>query len=189
MDEPKPMRELTRIRQERNLSQQRLADASRVNKATINQIERGRRSPNVETLEKLAAALGVEVGELFPKGQASLLDFAGERRKSKLPETADMLLLFGEMLLRTWEAELPDRANADDEWLANIVVLWRMFGLINYGVLDELGPGGIRDMEEWFGRYMDMNTAVHRMNAAIRAHSDSDMVPEELLLEALPTTA
>jgi transcriptional regulator with XRE-family HTH domain len=72
MDEPKPMTELTRIRQERNLSQQRLADASRVNKATINQIERGRRSPNVETLEKLAATLGVEVADFFPKVQGTL---------------------------------------------------------------------------------------------------------------------
>ena len=54
MDGPKPMMELTRIRQERGLSQQGLADTSGVNKATINQIERGRRSPNVETLGKLA---------------------------------------------------------------------------------------------------------------------------------------
>lgn len=72
MDDPKPMRELTRIRQERGLSQQRLADTSGVNKATINQIERGRRSPNIETLERLAAALGVEVADFFPKAEAPL---------------------------------------------------------------------------------------------------------------------
>jgi transcriptional regulator with XRE-family HTH domain len=72
MDEQKPMRELTRIRKERSLSQQRLADASGVNNATINQIERGRRSPNARTLEKLAAALGVEVADLFPKAQSQL---------------------------------------------------------------------------------------------------------------------
>jgi transcriptional regulator with XRE-family HTH domain len=72
MDKPKPMTELTRIRQERNLSQQRLADASGVNKATINQIERGRRSPNVETLTRLAHTLEVEVADFFPKAQASL---------------------------------------------------------------------------------------------------------------------
>jgi len=72
MDEPKPMRELTRIREERGLSQQGLADASGVNKATINQIERGRRSPNLETLQKLADALAVEMGDFFPKAQASL---------------------------------------------------------------------------------------------------------------------
>lgn len=72
MDEPKPMRELTRIREERGLSQQGLADASGVNKATINQIERGRRSPNLETLEKLADALTVEMADFFPKAQASL---------------------------------------------------------------------------------------------------------------------
>jgi transcriptional regulator with XRE-family HTH domain len=83
MDEPKPMRELTRIREERGLSQQGLADASGVNKATINQIERGRRSPNLETLEKLAGALAVEVAEFFPKAQAPLPDFeeAGQRRE------------------------------------------------------------------------------------------------------------
>ena len=74
MDEPKPMRELTRIRQERGLSQQGLADASGVNKATINQIERGRRSPNLDTLEKLANALAVEMADFFPKAQPRLLD-------------------------------------------------------------------------------------------------------------------
>ncbi len=72
MAQPKPMKELTRIREERGLSQQGLADASGVNKATINQIERGRRSPNVETLEKLAAALSVEVADFFPKAQSPL---------------------------------------------------------------------------------------------------------------------
>ena len=72
MEEPKPMRELTRIREERGLSQQGLANASGVNKATINQIERGRRSPNLETLEKLANALAVEMADFFPKAQAAL---------------------------------------------------------------------------------------------------------------------
>ena len=73
------MQELTRIRNERGWSQQKLSDVAKVNKATINQIERGRRSPNVETLEKLATALGVELGDLFPKVQARLpLDAAGQ---------------------------------------------------------------------------------------------------------------
>jgi transcriptional regulator with XRE-family HTH domain len=72
MNELKPMRELTRIREERGLSQQGLADASGVNKATINQIERGRRSPNARTLEKLAGALSVEIADLFPKAQSPL---------------------------------------------------------------------------------------------------------------------
>jgi transcriptional regulator with XRE-family HTH domain len=66
------MEELTRLRVERGWSQQRLADESGVNKATINQIERGRRSPNVETLEKLANALGAGVADFFPKAQAPL---------------------------------------------------------------------------------------------------------------------
>ncbi len=75
------MEELTRLRVEQGWSQQRLADESGVNKATINQIERGRRSPNVETLEKLANALGVGVADFFPKAQAPLWsDEPPERR-------------------------------------------------------------------------------------------------------------
>lgn len=66
------MEELTRLRTDRGWSQQRLADVAEVDKATVNQIERGRRSPNVETLEKLAGALGVGVADFFPKAQAPL---------------------------------------------------------------------------------------------------------------------
>ena len=83
MDEQKPMRELTRIREERGLSQLALANLSGVNKATINQIERGRRSPNLETLEKLAGALAVELADFFPKAQAPLLDPNEERRQER----------------------------------------------------------------------------------------------------------
>jgi len=83
MDEQKPMRELTRIREERGLSQQALANISGVNKATINQIERGRRSPNLETLEKLAGALAIELADFFPKAQAPLLDPDEERRQDR----------------------------------------------------------------------------------------------------------
>src|SRR5215212_6377068 len=84
MDEANPMRELTRIREECGLSQQGLADASGVNKATISQIEHGRRSPNVETLEKLSDALGVGVADFFPKAQASLWSGELPERRPKL---------------------------------------------------------------------------------------------------------
>jgi len=103
MDEPKPMAELTRIREERGLSQQGLADASGVNKATINQIERGRRSPNARTLEKLAAALGVEMGDFFPLAQAPLPEFDEERRLRYL--RAMRAIVHG--LARRWREQSP----------------------------------------------------------------------------------
>ena len=76
------MRELKRLRNERGWSQQRLADESSVNKATINQVEQGKRSPTIETLEKLADALDVEVADFFPKAQIPLPlpDFAEQRQ-------------------------------------------------------------------------------------------------------------
>lgn len=143
----------------------------------------------------------VEESEISPKAlrrsspEPSLFNgLEDERRESKLPEGADMLLQFAHMLLLQWEAEVPGRAEAgDDEWLANVAVMWRAFGLANYAVLEEIAAAGLTDREGWLdrymSRYMDVNASVHRLNAAIRAHSDSDMVPDELLLATLPKTA
>ena len=66
------MDELRRIRKERGLSQQRLAELAKVDKVTIVHIEGGKVSPKVETLKKLATALEVEVADFFPKAQAPL---------------------------------------------------------------------------------------------------------------------
>jgi transcriptional regulator with XRE-family HTH domain len=66
------METVKQLRHKRGLSQQRLADLAGINKVTLVRIESGRGNPNVETLEKLAEALEVEVPDLFPKTQAQL---------------------------------------------------------------------------------------------------------------------
>jgi len=45
----------------------KLAVAADMNPATLNRIEQGKANPNLKTLEKLAAAMGVEVADFFPK--------------------------------------------------------------------------------------------------------------------------
>jgi transcriptional regulator with XRE-family HTH domain len=59
------MQEVKRMRNERGLTQQRLCDLADINKVTLIRIERGTGNPNVDTLEKLARALGVEVADFF----------------------------------------------------------------------------------------------------------------------------
>lgn len=66
------MDEVRRIRRERGMSQTALATASGVDRATLNQVELGRRSPTIATLERLAVALGVEVADFFPKVEPPL---------------------------------------------------------------------------------------------------------------------
>jgi putative transcriptional regulator len=61
------LRELKRLRKEKNWSQARLAEESGVSRVTINQTEGGRHSPNIETLQKLALAMETEVADFFPK--------------------------------------------------------------------------------------------------------------------------
>lgn len=136
----------------------------------------------------------VEESEISPKAlrrsspEPSL--FNGLEDGRRLSMVAHQLLMLGEHLLQTWEAELPERARSnDDEWLGNTAGTWHMLGEINLGVLEELGADRLHDKEKWLARYMDVNANVHRLNATIRAHSDSDMVPDELLLATLPKTA
>jgi len=66
------LEELRRIREEAGLSQAQLARESGVDRATINKIEQGKRSPSIATLESLSRVLAVEVADFFPKAQAPL---------------------------------------------------------------------------------------------------------------------
>lgn len=66
------MLEVKRLRQEREWNQTELAYHAGLAPSVISQIENGKRDPSARTLRKLADALGVEVGDLFPKAQARL---------------------------------------------------------------------------------------------------------------------
>jgi transcriptional regulator with XRE-family HTH domain len=65
------MERIRELRTEKGLTQVRLAVAADMNPATLNRIEQGKANPNLKTLERLADALGVEVGDLFSKGHRS----------------------------------------------------------------------------------------------------------------------
>ena len=61
------MESLRRIREERGLSQRELAARAGVVKSTIYEAEAGRHIPRIQTLEKLADALGVSFVDLLPR--------------------------------------------------------------------------------------------------------------------------
>jgi transcriptional regulator with XRE-family HTH domain len=65
-------REIRRLREARGWSQAKLAGDTGMGVSGISQIETGARNPSAVTLSKIAEALGVEVGDLFPKVQSPL---------------------------------------------------------------------------------------------------------------------
>ena len=66
------MDRIRQLRQQRRLSQVKLAVKADMDPATLNRLEKGKANPNLKTLERLAKALDVEVGDLFPKAQPPL---------------------------------------------------------------------------------------------------------------------
>ena len=79
-------KEIRRMREGKGWSQAELAVYATSSQPTVNQIESGKRNPSTRTLEKLAGALGVEVADLFPKGQAPLqLELEGPVGRGYLP--------------------------------------------------------------------------------------------------------
>lgn len=65
-------RQVKRLREERGWNQAKLAVVAGMAPSAVNQIENGKRAPSANSLSKLAAALEVEVPDLFPKGRAPL---------------------------------------------------------------------------------------------------------------------
>lgn len=53
------------LRRERRITQERLALTAGLNRAYVGYIERAERQASIETVEKLAVALGVELYECF----------------------------------------------------------------------------------------------------------------------------
>ena len=66
------MESVRQIRKEHGWSQERTASEAGIDRVTLVHIETGKSSPTVETLKKLAGALGVDVADFFPKAQSSL---------------------------------------------------------------------------------------------------------------------
>ena len=63
------MERLRELRKLRALSQDELAEAAGIGRATISRIERQETGAHGRTLRKLANALGVDVSELVEKGK------------------------------------------------------------------------------------------------------------------------
>lgn len=60
---------LRRLRREQGLTQKELSEACGFSRSYVNKIESGERSPSLQTLEHLAAQLGVDPVQLFRQPQ------------------------------------------------------------------------------------------------------------------------
>jgi len=58
---------LREVREKRGVSQERLAEVAGLHRTYVSLIERGERNVTIETIEKLAIALDVEIAQLMPR--------------------------------------------------------------------------------------------------------------------------
>lgn len=96
-------KKLRKLREDRNMSMYRLTQITGVSGHHIKGIEEGTRQPTVETLQRLTAALGASLAEIFNDDMQSC--YLSERERQlienfrRLPEEkADALLKISELL-------------------------------------------------------------------------------------------
>jgi transcriptional regulator with XRE-family HTH domain len=82
--------QIRHLRRQRQLSQRALAEASGLSRNTLSLLERGRTSPTLATLQKIAAALGVDINLFFQGGgrQATVSDPTADGRLDLVLEPA-----------------------------------------------------------------------------------------------------
>ena len=103
-------REVRRLREERGWGQAKLAVEAGMAVSGVSQIENGKRNPNSATLTKLARALGVEVGDLFPKAEAAEVPLWSDEAPERLPFNFREAREFLELYCERWEQRLVDGA-------------------------------------------------------------------------------
>jgi transcriptional regulator with XRE-family HTH domain len=97
-----------RKREQIGLTGAQLAERAGMAPSAVSQIETGRRSPSATSVMKLAEALGVEAGDLFPKAAQPSLTEGGEF------ETALRTTRENFALLRAYFVDPPDEETADE---------------------------------------------------------------------------
>jgi transcriptional regulator with XRE-family HTH domain len=111
------MQRIRELRNQKGVSQARLAVEAGMDPATLNRIEQGKGNPNLKTLEKLADALGVSLTGLLeeeaPKAQAPPPPEDGERGSKK---TADALAVLLESKVGSGEALIDDLRTSGGEF-------------------------------------------------------------------------
>lgn len=73
------------IRVSKGISQEKLAERCGLHPTYIGQIERGEKSPTLDTVDKLSAGLEISVGELFYNMENVDTDFAKKAYNLLLP--------------------------------------------------------------------------------------------------------
>lgn len=74
---------LRRLRVERDISQERLAFDSGVDRSYLGGVERGEENPTVDILDRLATILAVPIASLFESADANQEGVAGLKRGRK----------------------------------------------------------------------------------------------------------
>lgn len=100
-------KEVRRRREDLGLTGAQLAARAGMAPSAVSQIETGRRTPSSASVIKLAAALNIEVGDLYPKGQAPLPLEVAEQAGHTGSEVSEEERRF---LVRGWEVILEDLA-------------------------------------------------------------------------------
>lgn len=175
------MQEVRRLREKRGWNQTELAFHATLAPSVISQIENGKRNPSASTLKKLANALGVEVGDLFPKAETPLPFNEGDER-----QRSPFLGAWTSYMLRRaqeWEDALPERANlfADSRLALEFLTRSEMveaeaFSLIETirGALDDAvygdTPESERRIEDWAKRLEEWDDLLEYVRASIRAN-------------------
>lgn len=80
------------LRYDKNMTQEQLAEISDISVSFLGEIERGRKSPTIETVEKLAMALNISMSRLMARCDSDMATAKRDKIYSLLSEYTERII-------------------------------------------------------------------------------------------------
>ena len=164
-------RRVKELREGRGWSQAKLAVEAEMSVSGVSMIENGQRNLTTTTLGKLAKAFGVEIADLFPKGQASLLYSGQGRRFSML---AKAIVVASER----W-ADMTAKSAADHGRASGMVTMASDLKGILETVMEEYEEAWEKVPSQEKGEITSVVAALNRVTQEYRASQEVERVADQ----------
>lgn len=174
---------IKKFRVAKGWTQEELADKVGLSKNGLWNYENGKREVGIDTLDKIAEALGIKISELIEESNVSVVSRVGENikkaRKAKGMGQAELAEALGKSLRMVQKYETSDSSKTSV--IPTIDILEDIATILEVGIQDLLGLGIEEDIRKFIGReFADIQLVQLLSSGILKLYNDKKIQEYEI---------